>query len=78
MTNSKQHKELNQKQREDLTEQYVQIVVDNMDEKDLARYAKEQLIAYHNEDSLDCLKEDINNYDENLYKELVDNVCNPN
>ena len=49
-------------------------VVDNMSEKDLVRYAREQLIAYHNEDSLECLKEDIDNYDEELFDELVDNV----
>ena len=78
MTNSKQFKELTEEQREELTKQYVEIVVDSMDEKDLARYAKEQLITYHNEDSLECLKEDIDNYDKDLYKELVDNVCNPN
>ena len=67
-------KELNPRQREDLTEQFVEIVVDNMSEKDLVRYAIEQLIAYHNEDSLECLKEDIDNYDEELWDELVDNV----
>ena len=69
-------KELNPRQREDLTEQFVEIVVDNMSEKDLVRYAIEQLIAYHNEDSLECLKEDIDNYDEELWDELVDNVTN--
>ena len=67
-------KDLNQRQRDELTQQYVEIVVDNMSEKDLVRYAREQLIAYHNEDSLECLKEDIDNYDEELYDELVDNV----
>ena len=69
-------KELNPRQREDLTEQFVEIVVDNMSEKDLVRYAIEQLIAYHNEDSIECLKEDIDNYDEELWDELVDNVTN--
>ena len=69
-------KELTSAQREDLTEQFVGIVVDNMSEKDLVRYAIEQLIAYHNEDSIECLKEDIDNYDEELWDELVDNVTN--
>tara|TARA_B100001113_G_C21083824_1_gene611142 strand:- start:193 stop:429 length:237 start_codon:yes stop_codon:yes gene_type:complete len=78
MTNSKQHKELTKNQRDELTRQYVEIVVDGMDTKDLIRYAQEQLISYHNKDSIECLKEDIDNYDEELYKELVDNVCNPN
>ena len=67
-------KDLNPREREDLTEQFVELVVDNMSEKDLVRYAREQLIAYHNEDSLECLKEDIDNYDDELYDELVDNV----
>ena len=73
-------KDLNQRQREDLTEQFVEIVVDNMDTKDLVRNAIEQLTSYYNEGSIDDLKEDINNYDDNdgLYEELVDNVTNPN
>mgnify|MGYP001127187521 CR=1 FL=1 len=70
-------KELTDQQRDNLTEQYVEIVVDNMSEKDLVSYAQEQLIAYFNEGSLDELKEDINNNDEELWEELVDNVTNP-
>ena len=45
-----------------------------MDTKDLVRYATEQLTSYYNEGSLDDLKEDVDNYDEDLYDELVDNV----
>ena len=67
-------KELNLTQKDKLIEQYVEIVVDSMDMDSLVQYAKEQLIAYHNEDSIECLKEDIDNYDEELYDELVDNV----
>ena len=69
-------KDLNPREREDLTEQFVELVVDNMDTKDLVRYAIEQLTSYYNEGSIDDLKEDINNYDDNdgLYEELVDNV----
>ena len=68
--------ELNDSQRDELTSQFVEIVVDNMDTKDLVRYAIEQLTSYYNEGSIDDLKEDINNYDDNdgLYEELVDNV----
>ena len=39
-------KDLNQRQRDELTQQYVEIVVDNMSEKDLVRYAREQLIQH--------------------------------
>ena len=65
---------LTDSQRDELTQQYVEIVVDSMDLDTLVQYAKEQLIAYHNEDSIECLKEDIDNYDEELFDELVDNV----
>jgi hypothetical protein len=67
-------KELNQREREDLTEQFVEIVVDNMDIKDLVRYAQEQLIDNYNQYSLEELKEDVDNYQDDLYDELVDNV----
>ena len=66
--------DLNQRQREDLTEQFVELVVDNMSEKDLVRYAQEQLIDNYNQYSLEELKEDVDNYQEELYDELVDNV----
>ena len=74
------HKELTSAQRDELTSQYVEIVVDNMDTKDLVRYAIEQLTSYYNEGSIDDLEEDVRNYDDNdgLYEELVDNVTNPN
>ena len=68
--------DLNERQREDLTEQFAVLVVDNMSEKDLVRYAQEQLIAYYNEGSLEELKEEVDNFDEELYDELVDNVTN--
>ena len=72
------HKELTSAQRDELTSQYVEIVVDNMDTKDLVRYAIEQLTSYYNEGSIDDLEEDVRNYDDNdgLYEELVDNVTN--
>ena len=66
--------ELSDTQRDELTSQYVEIVVDNMSEKDLVRYAIEQLTSYYNEDSIESLKEDIDSYDPDLYDELVDNV----
>ena len=68
--------DLNERQREDLTEQFVELVVDNMSEKDLVRYAQEQLIDALNQYSIDELKEDVDNFDEDLYAELVDNVTN--
>ena len=66
--------ELTDYQRDELTEQYVELVVDGMETKDLVRYAIEQLTSYYNEGSIDDLKEDIDNYDEDLYDELVENI----
>ena len=68
--------DLNERQREDLTEQFVELVVDNMSEKDLVRYAQEQLIDALNQYSIDELREDVDNFDEDLFDELVDNVTN--
>ena len=68
--------ELNERQREDLTEQFAELVVDQMDIKALMIYAQEQLIDYYNNCSLEELKEEVDNYDEELYDELVDNVTN--
>ena len=67
-------KDLTSSQRDELTSQYVELVVDNMDTKDLVRYAIDQLTSYYNEGSIDDLKEDIDNFDEELFDELVDNV----
>ena len=67
-------KELTSSQRDELTAQFAELVADNMDTKDLVRYAIEQLTSYYNEGSIDDLKEDVDNYDEELYDELVDNV----
>ena len=69
-------KDLNDAQRDELTAQFVELVVDGMDLDSLVQYAQEQMTNYFNEGSLDDLKEDIDNYDEDLYDELVDNVTN--
>ena len=63
-------------QREGLIEQFVELVVDGMDTKDLVRYVSEQLTEYYDDCSDVELKEFVDNYDEDLYDELVDNVTN--
>ena len=68
------HKELTSAQRDELTQQYVEIVVDSMDMDSLVQYAQEQLANYFDKLSDSELKEDVDNYDEELYEELVDNV----
>ena len=70
------YKELTSLQRDELIEQYTEIVVDNMDMQALIQYEQEQLAEYFDRLSDIELKEDINNYDDNdgLYEELVDNI----
>ena len=65
---------LTDSQRDELTSQFAEIVVDNMDTKDLVRYAIDGMIEYFNEGSLDELREEIDTFDEELYEQLVDNV----
>ena len=67
-------KQLNSQQLDDVIEQYVELVVDNMDTKDLVRYAQEQLTDYFSKLSQHEIKEDIDCYSEVLFDELVDNV----
>ena len=68
--------ELTSLQRDELIEQYVEIVVDNMSEESLILYAQEQLKSYYTKCNNSDLKGDIEEYDEELYDELVDNVTN--
>ncbi len=69
-------KELTDQQRDELTAQFAELVADNMDTKDLVRYAIDGMIEYFNEGSLDELREEIDTFDEKLYDELIDNVTN--
>jgi len=68
------NKELNSRQRDELIERYVELVVDNMDTKDLMRYAIDSITEYIEKLSDIELKEEVDCYDEELYDELVDNV----
>ena len=67
-------KNLTSAQRDQLIEQYTEMIVDNMDMDSLIQYAQEQM-ANHLDNLSDIeIKEDIDRYDEELYEELVDNV----
>ena len=72
------HKELNSRQKDELIEQYVELVVDNMDTKSLVQFVSEELTNYYDQLSDSELKEEIDNHDDELFDELVDNVTNPN
>ena len=68
------HKELTSAQRDELISQYCQLVVDGMDYKSLEQYVLETMVDYVDKLSDIELKEEIGNYDDELYEELVDNV----
>ena len=69
------NKELNPKQRDELIEQYVELVVDNMDTKSLVQFVTEELANYYDQLSNSELKEQIiNTHEEDTYNELIDNV----
>ena len=68
-------KNLTNAQRDDLIEQYTEIIVDSMDMDALVQYAQEQLANYYDQLSNSELKEQIiNTHEEDTYNELIDNV----
>ena len=69
------NKELNSSQRDELIEQYVELVVDNMDTKSLVQFVSEELTDYYDKLTDNELKEQIiNTHEEDTYNELIDNV----
>ena len=68
-------KDLNLTQKDELIEQYDEIVVDNMDTKTMMQFITDMLKDEYNDYSDDELKCQIEcTHDEELYEELVDNV----
>ena len=67
-------KELNLTQKDELIEQYVEIVVDNMDTKTMVAWITDLLTEDYSKLTDSELKETINYYDEDegLYEELVE------
>ena len=61
-------------QKDELIQSFVEIVVDNMDMKTLVRIVSDNMTDYYEKCSDVELKEEVDNYDEDLYDELVDNV----
>ena len=67
--------DLTDKQRDGLIEQYVELVIDNMDIKTMTQVITEQLTDAYQNYSIEELQTQIEvTHDEELYKELVDNV----
>ena len=67
---------LTDSQKNELIEQYVDIVVDNMDVKSMMQYITDDLRCHFESVSLNELKNEVDNHDEELFEELVDNVTN--
>ena len=65
---------LSRQQRTELTEQFVEIVVDNMSEESLVLYAQEMMTDQCDHLMQQELKEMVLTYDEELWDELLDNV----
>ena len=68
--------ELTSNQRNEIAEQFAELVVDNMDTKDLINYVYSNMMEYFSKLTTDELEEEVYNHDEELWEELVDNVTN--
>ena len=68
------HKQLTSEQRDELIEQFVEIVVNNMDSDHIAQIVTELLEDQYDKCSDIELKECVDNYNSTLYDELVDDV----
>ena len=64
-------------QKKELIEQYVELLVDNMDLDTLIQYVSDDLAFTFGECTSTELKENIDDYDPELFDELVDNVTAP-
>tara|TARA_Y100001963_G_scaffold14472_1_gene18068 strand:- start:123 stop:428 length:306 start_codon:yes stop_codon:yes gene_type:complete len=58
----------------EIIQQYVEIVVDNMDRKTMEEWITDELIFQYGKLTDSELKERVDCHDENLFDELVDNV----
>tara|TARA_Y100000741_G_scaffold291749_1_gene231939 strand:+ start:743 stop:979 length:237 start_codon:yes stop_codon:yes gene_type:complete len=65
---------LNPAQHDSIAEQFAELVVDGMDMKTLVQYVYDDLIEYYDKCDEHELKEMIDDYDEDLFEELLDNV----
>ena len=69
-------KKLNDAQRDELISQFVELQVDSMDMGTILQIVSDNFTDYYEQCSDLELKEEVDNYDEDLYDELVDNVSN--
>ena len=67
-------KKLTNDQRDGLIEQFVELVVDGMDTKTLVQIVSDNMTDYYEKCSDVELKEEVDNYSDELYDELLDNL----
>ena len=65
---------LNSNQRNEIAEQFAELVVDGMDYKSMEQYIFDNMMEYFSKLTVDELEEEVYNHDEELWEELVDNV----
>ena len=70
----KNQPELTSDQRNGLAEQFAELVVDGMDMKTLVQVVTDNMLEYYEKCSDVEVKDEIDNFDEELYDELVENV----
>ena len=64
-------------QKDELIEQYVELIVDGMDTKDFVRYVSQDITDFLEKLTDSELKDEISlTMDEEIYDELVDNITN--
>ena len=69
-------KELNSNQRNEIAQQFAELVIDGMDIKTMEQYIFDNMMEYFGKLTADELEEEVYNHDEELWEELVDNVTN--
>ena len=67
-------KELNSNQRNEIAQQFAELVIDGMDIKTMEQYIFDNMMEYFGKLTADELEEEVYNHDEELWEELVDNV----
>ena len=71
------HSGLTSAQKDELIEQYVELIVDGMSMKDLVSYVSDDITNFCEKLTDSELKEEISlTMDEEIYDELVDNITN--
>jgi hypothetical protein len=68
--------QLNNDQLSELKRDFAELVVDNMDTKSLVQFVYENLLLDYKQYNQHEMREAVDNYDDELFDELVDNVTN--